>query len=301
MNADPNHKDIFGQMFPELETDHGGVTLGDLVVLLLDAVLLIYTMYRSWHFLSNSIQADFQIMAILGLWGLDIAAVSWSLTWIFGSTTDYQDWISMGMFLLSLVGMGLTSLIDTLTYGAVLPPVMQTIAWYGIPLIILANVVAGFVYHMTSPSTRRRRNERKMQENLRKKREKGELELRRRAMEAAQARELIEQKSQVLASYQQLAEQKVALDQIEQGVIAKLSQSQAQQLPNISLDTALQQALTGQPETVENEPAKGKMPVPAFAGVTTLPLNGNHDHGGNHSGVDNYNSNNAEEPWSDPT
>ena len=147
-----------------IQTDHGGIGIGDLIVLLLDAVLLIYTAWRSYDFLTTTVPTGFEILALVGLWGLDIGAVAWSLVWIFGSSTKYQDWTSMTFFILDLVGVILTSMTDSLMYGAkdgAMTGVLSGVATVAIPLVVVSNVVAGFIYHMTSPETKARRGERK--------------------------------------------------------------------------------------------------------------------------------------------
>jgi hypothetical protein len=147
-----------------VQTDHGGVDIGDLIVLLLDAVLLIYTAWRSYDFLSTTVPSGFEILGLIGLWGLDIGAVAWSLVWIFGSSTKYQDWTSMAFFIIDLVGVILTSITDSLMYGAktgAMTGVLTGISTVAIPLVVVFNVVAGFIYHMTSPATKARREERK--------------------------------------------------------------------------------------------------------------------------------------------
>lgn len=147
-----------------IQTDHGGVDIGDLIVLLLDAVLLIYTAWRSYDFLSTTVPSGFEILGLIGLWGLDIGAIAWSLVWIFGSSTKYQDWTSMSFFIIDLVGVILTSITDSLMYGAqdgAMTNVLSGIATVAIPLVVVSNVVAGFIYHMTSPATKARRDERK--------------------------------------------------------------------------------------------------------------------------------------------
>jgi hypothetical protein len=101
-----------------IKTDHGSVQIGDLIVLLLDAVLLIYTAWRSFDFLTNTVPTGFEVLALVGLWGLDIGAVGWSLVWIFGSSSIYQDWTSMAFFIVDLVGVILTSVTDSLMYNA---------------------------------------------------------------------------------------------------------------------------------------------------------------------------------------
>jgi len=147
-----------------IQTDHGGIGIGDLLVLGLDAVLLIYTAFRSYDFLSTTVPTGFEILGLIGLWGLDIGAVAWSLVWIFGSSSRYQDWISMAFFLVDLVGVILTSVTDSLMYGdkgSEMTGMLTGITSVAIPLVVVGNVVAGFIYHMTSPETKARREKRK--------------------------------------------------------------------------------------------------------------------------------------------
>lgn len=234
-----NLDEMFAKIFPAAaeaaQEDHGGFNIGDLAVILLDLVLLIYTGYRSWHFLSGSVTDEFQILAIVGLWGLDIGMVFWSVTWMFGSTTKFQNWTSMGMFVIDLTGVFLTSIVDTLAYGnkEALPPVMQSMAWYGIPIIIGLNVLAGFIYHMTSPSTRKRRAERAQDEELAKQKEKGDLELRRMNMQLTQAQEYTNKRATMLVSFADIAEQNIAMSEIEAAMMARLNQAASGQLGNL--------------------------------------------------------------------
>jgi hypothetical protein len=156
----------------DINTDHGGMTLGDVIVLILDAVLLIYTGWRSYDFLTTSVPAGYELLALVGLWGLDIGAVAWSLVWIFGSSTKYQDWTSMFFFVFDLMGVILTSLTDSLMYGqsdGALAKMMGNIAVVIVPLIVVANAVAGFIYHMTSPQTKERRALRRAENEHREK------------------------------------------------------------------------------------------------------------------------------------
>lgn len=147
-----------------VETDHGeGLTFADLVVLLLDLVLLIYTGWRSFDFLSTTVPDGMQVLALVGLWGLDIGAIAWSLVWIFGSTGKFQNWTAMAFFIIDLIGVALTSLTDALMYSqgeAALSGTLTGIAAVAVPLVLFGNVTAGFIYHMTSPQTRARRKQR---------------------------------------------------------------------------------------------------------------------------------------------
>jgi len=140
-----------------IQTDHGGLEFGDLVTLLLDAVLLIYTGFRSYDYLTNTVPTGFEILALVGLWGLDIGAIAWSLVWMFASTSKYQNWTSMAFFVIDLLGVVLTSVTDSLMYGekgSNLTTMLVGITSVAVPLVIVGNVIAGFIYHMTSPRTK---------------------------------------------------------------------------------------------------------------------------------------------------
>ena len=149
-----------------VQTDHGGLTFADLVVLMLDLVLLLYTGWRSFDFLSTTVPDGWQVLALVGLWGLDIGAIAWSLVWIFGSTGKFQNWVSMAFFVIDLVGVALTSLTDSLMYSrseGAMSQALGGVTAVAVPLVLFGNVVAGFIYHMTSPETKRRRKQREMQ------------------------------------------------------------------------------------------------------------------------------------------
>ena len=204
-----------------IETDHGGVGIGDLIVLLLDAVLLIYTAWRSYDFLTTTVPNGFQMLAMVGLWGLDIGAVAWSLVWIFGSTEKYQDWTSMTFFVIDLVGVVLTSLTDSLMYGAkggAMTGTLSGVAIVVIPLIVVFNVVAGFIYHMTSPETKARRTTRKA--DAEHKRKMGEINDMERDLRYAEQYLLAKQDTLDKATL--LAEIKTGQDALEKATRAKL-------------------------------------------------------------------------------
>lgn len=198
-----------------LETDHGeGLTFADLIVLLLDLVLLIYTGWRSFDFLATTVPDGMQVLALVGLWGLDIGAIAWSLVWIFGSTGKFQNWTAMAFFIIDLVGVALTSLTDSLMYSqgeAALAGALAGITAVAVPLVLFGNVTAGFIYHMTSPQTRARRKKRSAEAEHRKK----------MAQVTDMERDLLHAEAYLLARQdmldkaQILAEIKVAQDSIE--------------------------------------------------------------------------------------
>ena len=204
-----------------IQTDHGGIGIGDIIVLLLDAVLLIYTAWRSYDFLTTTVPDGFQILALIGLWGLDIGAIAWSLVWIFGSTAKFQDWTAMSFWVIDLVGVFLTSITDSLMYGAkdgVLTTTLMSIAMVAIPLVVFGNVLAGFIFHMTSPATKARRSARKALAEHNAKMDEI----------AAMERDLVYAESYLLAKQETLdksvllADMKTAQDAIEKATRAKL-------------------------------------------------------------------------------
>ena len=198
----------------DLNTDHGGLTIGDVIVLILDAVLLIYTGWRSYDFLTTSVPAGYELLALVGLWGLDIGSLAWSLVWIFGSATKYQDWTSMFFFVFDLAGVVLTSLTDSLMYGSAdsaMSNMLGGIAVVVVPLIVVANAVAGFIYHMTSPQTKQRRSQRRAEnEHFEKMQEVSKLE---REIQYAESYMLARQ--EMLDKSVVLAQVKILQDQTE--------------------------------------------------------------------------------------
>ena len=211
------NKSIMENLLPDWETDHGGITLGDVMVLIFDGILLIYTAWRSFDLLSGTVPEGMEIMAVVGLVGLDIGAVLWSLVWIFGSATKYQDWIAMTFFIIDISGVILTSLTDSLLYGdsdGVMFKMLEPVAMILIPAIILGNVVAGFIYHMTSPDTRARRAHRKIQEKEARLSEK----IRENKMLLQHTQNALLQRQQEVQQGQVLAKIKINLDALERGV-----------------------------------------------------------------------------------
>lgn len=212
---------LVAELTGNIETDHGGLTLGDIIVLLLDLVLLVYTGWRSYDFLSTTVPTEMQLLALVGLWGLDIGAIAWSLVWIFGSTTKYQDWVAMFFFVFDLTGVVLTSLTDSLMYGAensALTGMLSGIAVVAVPLIVVANVIAGFIYHMTSPQTKANRAKRRAEAEYARK--IFELEQMERDLRYAEAYLL--RRQDTLEKSSLLAEMKVEQDALERMTLSAL-------------------------------------------------------------------------------
>lgn len=215
------------KMMPGIKTDHGGINLGDVVVLIMSSVLLIYTGYRSWHFLSLSIPADFQILAMVGLWGIDIAMVFWAVTWIFGSSSPAQDGVSMTMWVIDVIAMILTSVIDTIMYadGSTIPEIVKTIAWYGVPLIIVGNATMAVIYHFTSPATKYRRQQRKLDARMEEARQKGDFEIKEITATADRLQEYTIRRANALLSIAAISDQSVELANLEQDILKRLNRA----------------------------------------------------------------------------
>ena len=153
-------KTLVDSLLPSWDTDHEGFDFGDLVILIFDFILLIYTGWRSYDILSKSVPSGWEIMGMIGLVALDIGAIVWSYIWIFNSSTKWQDRIAMTFFVIDMSGVALTSITDSLLYGdadGVMYALFQPIAMIVIPVIIISNVIAGIVYHFTSNATKSRR------------------------------------------------------------------------------------------------------------------------------------------------
>ena len=222
------------------QTDHGALKFTDVLLLILDGVLFIYTGWRSYHFLSGSMPDGMEIMGLVGLWGLDIGVVVWSLVWIFGSAEKYQDWTAMAFFLIDLIGVVLTTLTDSLTFSSpdgTMTATLQGIAAPAIPLIVVANVIAGFIYHMTSPRVRLQRERRKTEAEYRRKMD---------GLDKME-RDLVYTENYLLARQEQLdkaevlSELKIRQDAVEHATRAKLRdgvgmQSQAKKLGGVPQD-----------------------------------------------------------------
>ena len=282
-----------------IQTDHGGLDIGDLIVLLFDAVLLIYTAWRSYDFLTTTVPDGFQFLALVGLWGLDIGAIGWSVVWIFGSTTKYQDWTAITFFVVDLSGVVLTSLTDSLMYSkeGAMSDALSGIAMVIIPLVIVANVIAGFIYHMASPATKVRRANRKA--DAEHNRKMGDLTQMERDLTYAEqyllARQEQLEKSQLLANIktQQDVLEKSVRGQLNDRIGVQAAASAAAAEPGASegalaelkkrieaLKTSMS-GTAGQPASglISDPGAKDEIPVLVPAGPSTEAVKGNgHSH-----------------------
>ena len=258
-------------LLPDWNTDHGSFNFGDLLILLFDGILLMYTGWRSFDLLSGTVPTGWEIMAFIGLLALDIGAVLWSYIWIFNSSTDWQDKIAMVFFVIDMSGVALTSITDSLLYGdgdGVMFTMLEPVAMITIPVIIIANVVAGIVYHFTSDATRSRRNQRKLKG-------KAEREAQRQQDEELQlyyAQQSLLRRQAELPRKVALARLKIAQDQLEKdamqalfgtGDVARGTGMQVDSLPDLTELTQQFATLTGTDDDMGDENIPGGKLNPA--------------------------------------
>jgi len=284
--------DLFEKMFPNIKTDHGGVTLGDVLVILISLTMLIFTGFRSWDIIKTTVPQGWEVVAYVGLFALDGGMIIWALVWMFGSTTRYQDWLAMTMWLIDALGVGLAAMADTFLYAPTatnttgMVEAVSNAVWWVVPLLAMGNALAGIVYHFTHPAVLERRRERRLQAELREQAQTGRYHLRRQELQAEQARDLITQRQQVLDAYAKLVEQKRHQDALERQLIGKL-------LGNAdaaaTLDEAVRKAL--EPAAVEAQTKDGDGIAPIRPAIPVAATGGT-----NHRGHDDYTPDGASYP-----
>jgi hypothetical protein len=198
------------------QTDHGGMRLGDVIVLILNMVLMVYSAYWSWHFMQAPLPESDKAVALVGLWGLDVGALFWSLTWIFGSTTWEQDAVSLTMFVIDLIGMTVTSFVGSLGLAATVAS--ADVSRWVVAAIIMLNIVMGFGYHMTSPQTRAARKRRKALEEIAQKEHEAAIAIERERMELEAAERMLEQRKALIEREREAVQQTIELDGIKAGL-----------------------------------------------------------------------------------
>lgn len=237
---------LFEKMFPNL-TDHDSLNLGDVVVITISVAMLLFTGFRSWDIIRQTVPSGWDLITYVGLFALDGGMIGWALVWIFGSTTPAQDGISLTLWFVDCLGVGLAALTDTYMYAPTTSSVagmvqaVSSAVWWAVPLLALGNGIAGIVYHFTHPAVREKRQERRLRAELQMQAQVGRYHLKRQALQAEQARDLITQRQQVLEAYAKLVEQKRQQDALERQLIGKLLGKDAGGLT--SVDEAIRKAL----------------------------------------------------------
>src|SRR5690606_34481279 len=126
---------------------------GDILLLVIGGLLLAYTAFRSVSILRGTLPADAQILAYIGLAGLDGGLLAWTLYLRHSARGDVQRAVAMFMVVVELAGVALTSIGDSLmhTAGAQMPEYILTAVTWGVPAIIALNIVSITVVHLSDP------------------------------------------------------------------------------------------------------------------------------------------------------
>lgn len=212
------------------KTDHGGYNLGDIAVVIIGGVLLLYTGYRSFSVLNSTLagRAGFgELAAIAGLWGLDIGMIGWAIVWMYGSTTREQNWLSLAMVTICFLGFTVTTIFDMVRDSAGVNQATSVTVIVLVGFVILLNVAAAMAYHLTSPQTRLARRAREMKASLAKQNQDAKFEITQRSLQADAAEEILNQRQALIEREKRLAHQKIELDRIDRETREKLARAAA--------------------------------------------------------------------------
>ncbi len=207
------------------DDEKNGLEFSDIVLYIYDAILLIYTGWRSYDLISGTVPSGWEIMGFIALLALDIGSIIWTYLWMKNASNKWQNNIAMTMFWLDMAGVALTSITDSLLYGdsenvilGLLEPVMMLV----LPVIIFINVVAGIIYHQVSDKTKHERTERA----LKAKAKREEQAQREEEMKLNFAQEKLLRRKKDLRRKVLLAELKVEMDKIEKATMEALNGTQ---------------------------------------------------------------------------
>jgi hypothetical protein len=138
-----------------------GKKLGSIMVLLVGAGLMLYSMARTFHLLSATLPPGQEALAVIALLGFDMGLVAWTVVFLRGAEGGIQRAIALIMVLIDLVGVIAGFLGDTLlTSGdqgllaAMDMGSKQTIVLVT-AFVIAANIAGTIFYHLASPDNMR--------------------------------------------------------------------------------------------------------------------------------------------------
>lgn len=130
-----------------------GEFIARLAIYVIGLLLLGYTAYRSYDILASTLPSDALVFAVMGLAGLDGGLLAWSLFYMHGARGGAQKGISLTMICISLIGILVTVVGDSLMRSkmAGLPEYVALAVLWGVPIIIWTNVCAIVATHILDP------------------------------------------------------------------------------------------------------------------------------------------------------
>ncbi len=135
-------------------------------------VLLAYTGWRTWDFLSTNLPVAIATeIALLGIFALDAGLIAWHTLYRKFANSESQEttakWLVVVDFAGSL-GAGVADMIirqTMITYS--IPPLLAKALIFGIPLIVAINVAAVLYYQANDPDEREERARRRVEAKIR--------------------------------------------------------------------------------------------------------------------------------------
>lgn len=128
----------------------------DVIILVIGALLSLYTMWRSADFLSQTIPSGLQfreLVIALGIVGMDVSMWAWAFTWLHWSRTKTQKNLALGMFILTSLIVTIAAITDAAIYffGGQLEESVRVLAFFIVIGGAILVAIAAFAYHNISP------------------------------------------------------------------------------------------------------------------------------------------------------
>lgn len=135
----------------------------DIIILVIGALLSLYTMWRSADFLSQTIPSGLQfreVVIVLGIVGMDISMWAWAFTWLHWARTKAQKNLALGMFILTALIVSIAAITDAAIYffGGQLEESVRVMAFFIVIGGAIVVAIAAFGYHNISPKVQVERN-----------------------------------------------------------------------------------------------------------------------------------------------
>jgi hypothetical protein len=128
-----------------------------ILMTLLTLALLLFTASRTLRLVESTLPADSQTMGYLALAAIDGGLLIWPAVYLYGARGMWQRGISVLMIVVSLIGVAIAVVADTFLQAgrngvtAKINPDQMTASIWIVTAIILLNVTAGVLMHITSP------------------------------------------------------------------------------------------------------------------------------------------------------
>ncbi len=147
----------------------------DIIILVIGALLSLYTMWRSADFLSHTIPDGLQfreVVIVLGIVGMDVAMWAWAFTWLHWARTKAQKNLALGMFILTAFIVSIAAITDAAMYffGGALHESVRVMAFFIVIGGAILVAIAAFGYHNISPKVQVERALRIAKSDIEKKR-----------------------------------------------------------------------------------------------------------------------------------